>query len=130
MPTAMLKPCRDSRCVNALFRRPTGLADGLALKELALPPTPGEDSPQPLVPPLPPVRPGGLGRLAIGREYTPRPDVFMRVSSRPRGRSRALQRPSQVVAPRRLCQDSRPRYHAGADAGSAPANLVRAATRP
>src|SRR4051794_17704653 len=83
MPTAMLKPCRDSRCVSALFRRPTGLADGLALKELALPPTRGEDSPQPLVPPLPPVRPGGLGRLAIGREYTPRPDVFMRVSSRP-----------------------------------------------
>src|SRR3954469_25529384 len=39
MTTAVREPCRNSRCVSALFRRPTGLADGLALKELALPPT-------------------------------------------------------------------------------------------
>jgi hypothetical protein len=31
------KPCRADRCDSSLFRRPTGLADGLALKELALP---------------------------------------------------------------------------------------------
>src|SRR3954449_3452143 len=35
-----------------LFRPPTGLADGLALKELALPPFYRGDSPQLLVPPL------------------------------------------------------------------------------
>src|SRR3954463_15588925 len=50
-----------------LFRPPTGLADGLALKELALPPLKG-DSPQLLVPPLwlPPLQ--GRSQIRRGRQ--------------------------------------------------------------